>query len=336
MSILNGKTVRRSQGCDPTEPDPYLRMRSKLSHLLNKENNPNPPASSNPLSQLLAELEDFHSYYINKYSNLKADYDALTQKLLTSEQRMGLEIDRLCLAIQHLEAERDRLRERSGSAGGESLHRFYESIQQSIKDANRAEGLQYQDEIRGLKDKIAMLTSDKAGLQLKCEAAATETSALKLKLREYEIEQKYEAERINNSTFSLKVELASKQETVDRLRRELEGFRGLREGSTRSSLPGKEAVTELNSYYTEEGLDAMPFLEERKSTTRQNQTEPRPQETTQKKQDKSTELYRRHLSPKLSTPQNCSVRDSTQNFHSNSGPNDLKIKILRLDRMRKK
>lgn len=170
MNVFNGRPVRRASLSE--EPDPYVRMRSKLGKLLQKENNPNPVSGlPSPLDQLVGELEEFHEYYINKYSNLKGDYDALVQKLTASEQRFGLELERLCVALQQAEAERDRLREqrhRNDSYGGESLHRFYESLQQSIKESARADAQQLQDENRALQNKISTLTDEKAALQHKC------------------------------------------------------------------------------------------------------------------------------------------------------------------------
>lgn len=140
MSFFNGKPTRRPSTSESGEPtDPYLRMRGKLWNLLNKENNPNTHSLSNPLGQLLSELEEFHEYYINKYSNLKGEYDGLAQRMAASEQRLGLEIERLCLALQQSETEKDRLKERvrvepvGFGVPGESLHRFYETIQHSIK-----------------------------------------------------------------------------------------------------------------------------------------------------------------------------------------------------------
>lgn len=52
MNVFNGRPVRRASLSE--EPDPYVRMRSKLGKLLQKENNPNPVSGlPSPLDQLV-------------------------------------------------------------------------------------------------------------------------------------------------------------------------------------------------------------------------------------------------------------------------------------------
>lgn len=107
-------------------------------------------------------------------------------------------------------------------------------------------------------------------------------------------------------------------------------------------------MTDLNNFFTEEGVEAIlsgtsrgtlklveplhpPFFEERISLT-QKQAEPKAHELTQKKQDKGISIHRRHLSSTLSSPQDCPGKGDL----GGAGNSELKIKILRLERFRKK
>lgn len=103
-------------------------------------------------------------------------------------------------------------------------------------------------------------------LQMRIDTLISDNAQIHIKLREFEIEKKYEAERIKNATFELQVQLKVKEEALKKNQDELDKLRlskkpqtkeVVREGSeSQSSLPVKE-VTNDNNYFTDEGVEAI-------------------------------------------------------------------------------
>lgn len=107
------------------------------------------------------------------------------------------------------------------SSNDPSLHRFYESLHESFRERSKYDQQKYHDEIRLLKCQLEELSREKQLLQVKMDQCLSENSVLQLKLREFEIERKYEAERIKNATFELQVQLKVKEEAVKKNEEEL-------------------------------------------------------------------------------------------------------------------
>jgi hypothetical protein len=105
---------------------------------------------------------------------------------------------------------------------------------------------------------------------------------MQVRLKEFEIEKKYETERIKNATFELQLQLKVKIESLRKCEEELETLRSLnkttymretihlketiKEGtSSQSSLPVKEMIPNLNNYLASECVEAL--LSGREKTT---------------------------------------------------------------------